>query len=713
MRTSISLFAVCLLLVGASRLVTLADDGKRNEEPKAKVDPEDAKLFAYLEQRVADEEVLKRVDSLIRQLGDADFDNREEASNKLLHIGVAALPKLQLALKSDDTEVARRAKACVEKIEKESKENGTPGEVVYRLLMRHPAGTVEALVNFLPHAEEDAVEEAIYFGLSKLLEQDKMLVAILLPALKDKLAPRRALAGLLVSRYGNEEQRTAARKLLDDADATVRLRTAQGLLGAEDKAGIPMLIALLNQTSTTLAWQAEELLCWVGGEDSPKPRIGAGNAVKKKECQQGWQAWWKQEEKHVDLKRVMKAYRRPFLLLLRQHVERGGDKILLLGADGSTRWESLPASIGSVQLLPGDRVLTAEGSSGAVERDFDGTIRWSNMTLEFTGECRRLLNGHTILVAPEKDQAEITKDGTVVFHKQYDAPRMVRRRVLTPYLLSTGRLCFVEDGIVEIEPRTCEVAKRIRPVDALDWIDRYEPLQSGGCFVVVPKSNVFLELDVSGKTVKKWDVPAPVVQAKRLPNGTTLVSTLLNGQNYIVVLDTKGRTVWETCIPDIQELQDGLSLVQVGFGWPDADDVDLATSIPLRVAQIHSKDPDQRCYGAFGLGRMKGQEAAVTPRLLDLFLHDSDENVRKIALSYLKEKARVEELPLFLKAAKDSRPEVRLAIFEISGCFSSKPDEFAPVLIEALQDKDVLLRRQAATSLVHFPSHPKVLPAAN
>lgn len=241
MRTSISLFAVCLLLVGASRLVTLADDGKRNEEPKAKVDPEDAKLFAYLEQRVADEEVLKRVDSLIRQLGDADFDNREEASNKLLHIGVAALPKLQLALKSDDTEVARRAKACVEKIEKESKENGTPGEVVYRLLMRHPAGTVEALVNFLPHAEEDAVEEAIYFGLSKLLEQDKMLVAILLPALKDKLAPRRCWRDYLSVGTGmrSRGQRRGNYSMMPTRRCDCGQR--KGCLGQRTKLGFPCL----------------------------------------------------------------------------------------------------------------------------------------------------------------------------------------------------------------------------------------------------------------------------------------------------------------------------------------------------------------------------------------------------------------------------------------------------------------------------------------
>jgi hypothetical protein len=49
------------------------------------------------------------VEALIRDLGDDRFPVRESASTKLALIGEAALPQLEMALKSDDAEVRRRA----------------------------------------------------------------------------------------------------------------------------------------------------------------------------------------------------------------------------------------------------------------------------------------------------------------------------------------------------------------------------------------------------------------------------------------------------------------------------------------------------------------------------------------------------------------------------------------------------------------------------
>ena len=130
------------------------------------------------------------------------------------------------------------------------------------------------LVRFLPHADKPAIEEAIYFGLVSWLEQGEKLDAAILLAVKDKLPARRTLAGLLVGRFGNEDQKASARKLLEDIDVTVRLRTAKGFLGAMDKSGVSTLIDLLNKTPPAIAWQAEELLRFAAGDAPPKAVIG-------------------------------------------------------------------------------------------------------------------------------------------------------------------------------------------------------------------------------------------------------------------------------------------------------------------------------------------------------------------------------------------------------------------------------------------------------
>src|SRR5262245_27272851 len=50
-----------------------------------------------------------RIQTLIRQLGDEDYAQREKASAELLTLGSAALPKLREAAKDRDPEIAYRA----------------------------------------------------------------------------------------------------------------------------------------------------------------------------------------------------------------------------------------------------------------------------------------------------------------------------------------------------------------------------------------------------------------------------------------------------------------------------------------------------------------------------------------------------------------------------------------------------------------------------
>jgi tetratricopeptide (TPR) repeat protein len=57
----------------------------------------------------------KQIAQWVEQLGDNDFKVREDASKKLWEAGAAAEPALEKAIKSDDPEVARRARELLEK----------------------------------------------------------------------------------------------------------------------------------------------------------------------------------------------------------------------------------------------------------------------------------------------------------------------------------------------------------------------------------------------------------------------------------------------------------------------------------------------------------------------------------------------------------------------------------------------------------------------
>lgn len=64
------------------------------------------------------------VDTLIRNLSDDSWDVREKATAELIKVGKEALPKLEIALRSDDPEVVSRARRIVERIRVDSIEGG-------------------------------------------------------------------------------------------------------------------------------------------------------------------------------------------------------------------------------------------------------------------------------------------------------------------------------------------------------------------------------------------------------------------------------------------------------------------------------------------------------------------------------------------------------------------------------------------------------------
>jgi hypothetical protein len=62
------------------------------------------------------DEMAKRIEDAVADLGKADFTRREEASAELRRLGVRAYPALLKAEKSSDAEVARRTRELLEKI---------------------------------------------------------------------------------------------------------------------------------------------------------------------------------------------------------------------------------------------------------------------------------------------------------------------------------------------------------------------------------------------------------------------------------------------------------------------------------------------------------------------------------------------------------------------------------------------------------------------
>jgi hypothetical protein len=325
---------------------------------QAKQEKTNEDLIAFLKGRSASDADLEHPERLVKQLGSSVFAEREEASKRLIALGRAALPALRAAPRENDLDLTRRVEACTQAIEAA---NRIELAVVRLLGRRMPDGGAAALLRFVPYAADEQLEETVWFTLDALARKEKQLDRSFEEALKDRLALRRAAAAFILARYGTADQQAAASKLLDDADSRVRLRTAQGLLGGQDKRGLPTLVRLLGDEELALAWQAEELLRWAAAQRAPKDIVGSGTPDARDKCRKAWEAWWQREEESLDLRKRDEDWQRPGLVLLTDPGKGWQEGcVWLTGCDGISRcrWEGLQSPV-EARLLPDSGVLIA------------------------------------------------------------------------------------------------------------------------------------------------------------------------------------------------------------------------------------------------------------------------------------------------------------------------------------------------------------------
>jgi hypothetical protein len=258
-------------------------------------------LLAYFRKRTLTEQQRLRLRELIPRLGHDSFRVRQQASLDLLALGPGALPHLRAYLGDPDEEIRERLRAVIGGLQT----NTSPaiGNAAARLLRASaPADVLEVLLAHLPDAEDDSVAEEILCTLAVRGVRDGKVASVLTDALKDPEPVRRGAVAVVLGRSGTQQQRAAVYSLLADPSPLVRFRAAQGLLAGRDRAGVPVLIALLSEATPPWAVRAEDLLgCLAGGR---APRTVRGESLtSRRRCRAAWDNWW-QANRRVELSRA-------------------------------------------------------------------------------------------------------------------------------------------------------------------------------------------------------------------------------------------------------------------------------------------------------------------------------------------------------------------------------------------------------------------------
>jgi hypothetical protein len=505
-----------------------------------KVSTDGPALLEFFRKRTADGANRDRLNALVTQLGDDDYQVREQASAQLVQIGVRAKSVLLEALKNPDLEVAVRARDCLRRIDQ-----GTTALVVSAagrmLVERKPEGATEVLLNYLPFAEDDSIADDVRTDLVALAVRDGRPDPVLVSALTDKLPLKRGAAGEALCKAGAKEQMPAIRNLLHDSDASARLRVGLALSAAGEKEAIPVLIDVIGELPPHETSQLEEILYRIAGDKAPASDDATSSAARRR-YRDNWKQWWDKEGAKIDAAKLAESSKTlgyTLVLLL------DPGKAIELDSQNNPRWtvQGLAFPL-DIEALPGDRLLSAEHNGGRVtERDVKtGKIVWEYSIPEPLA-AQRLPNGNTF-IGTKNNLLEVDKSGRKIW--EYSPPG--GDQIMKANKLRNGEVAMVTQlGVTRfvLLDRDHRTEKRSFPVNLHTSGGRIDVLPNGNVLVPENANNRVVEMEPVGPIARVvWEavVDSPVA-AIRLANGHTLITSMNPGRGAIEV-DRGGRQVW-------------------------------------------------------------------------------------------------------------------------------------------------------------------------
>ncbi len=446
--------------------------------------------------------------------------------------GRPVLALLREALKNSELEVVRRAQRCIQRIEEEPAHR-LPGAALRLLALRKPAKAAETLLAYLPFAEDETLPEA-QSALNLLALHDGKPDPALLRALANVRPKVRAAAAEALAHAKGPEARPTIRKLLGDADLTVRLRVALAL-APRDAQAIPVLIRLIADLQDDQARQVHDFLAPLAGEKAPPHPDD--NAEARKKSSAAWAAWWKDNAAKADLAKLTNPHQQ--FLGHTVIAEYGTGRIVELGRDRKPRW-SFAGTQNPVDawLLPNNRVLVAEYSGPKVSmRDLKGTILWQKQVTGQPHNVQPLPNGHTF-IATNVQLLEVDRTGKEVF--TLNQGQLNVGGFTGGYRAKNGHIiCMGQNGqCVRLDAKGKQLKSFNTGLNNA-WMDL---LANGHILIATNGSNKIAEYNPDGKLILELDVPQ-VSMATGLPNGNILAAS--NATGRVIEMDRRGRIIWE------------------------------------------------------------------------------------------------------------------------------------------------------------------------
>jgi hypothetical protein len=496
---------------------------------------DDSSLLEFFRSRTLAPAQRERFHELVKQLAASSYRRRTRATAALIQMG-PPVKGLLLAVKEQtrDAETARRAELCLRKLASENAPQHAA--LVARVIGRsRPAGAAEVLLDYLPFAAEEGVAADVRAALAAVAAPGGKAEPVLVNALEDGEPLRRSAAAEALCRARVRGLDAPVFKALAELEPALRLRVALALLEARRGEALPALIDLVRDLPARDAWQAEDALRRVAGEQAP--RLAVDRDTPGAKARDAWRAWWERHGKGLDLARLdLKPHVLGYTLLCQMDPRGTNGRVMELGPDKEVKWE-----IGGLrypvdaQVIRPDRVLIAEYLNRRVsERDFKGNVVWEKQ-VDLPIACERLPNGHTF-VATRRGLVVFDRDGKEVFTYHHSTTSISAAR-----RLPDGRMLLVSGGQCVLLDRGGKAVKSFHVGVVYPLGGNIDILPGGRVLVPEYSQNRVAEYDLSGKLLWQANVSFPT-SAVRLANGHTLAVSMR--EKRVVEVDRDGKEVW-------------------------------------------------------------------------------------------------------------------------------------------------------------------------
>ena len=178
----------------------------------AKIKTDGPSMVEYLRKRLPAAGDAAKIKQLIEQLNDDSFEVREKATEDLIAIGPPALPQLRQAAENAETEVKRRANACLKAIG--TQPDDKPAVAVVRLVgWRKPAGAAEVLLDWAARLADDPLGREVRSALAAVALVNGKPDDVLVKALESKNPERRAVAEAVLGKDNGAFEKKPGRRL--------------------------------------------------------------------------------------------------------------------------------------------------------------------------------------------------------------------------------------------------------------------------------------------------------------------------------------------------------------------------------------------------------------------------------------------------------------------------------------------------------------------